>query len=36
MTVKHLVFATGFGSGFPKMPGIPEKVGHPRLLSLMA
>ncbi|KAF8558672.1 FAD/NAD(P)-binding domain-containing protein [Imleria badia] len=25
MTVKHLVFATGFGGGFPKVPDIPGK-----------
>ncbi|KAF8128629.1 hypothetical protein EV363DRAFT_1451618 [Boletus edulis] len=25
MTVKHLIFATGFGGGFPKMPDIPGK-----------
>lgn len=28
MTVKHLVFATGFGGGFPNMPDIPGQVGH--------
>lgn len=28
MTVNHLVFATGFGGGFPKMPDLPGKVGH--------
>ena len=27
MTVKHLIFATGFGGGFPKMPDITGKVG---------
>lgn len=28
MTVKHLVFATGYGGGFPNMPDVPGKVGQ--------
>jgi hypothetical protein len=31
--VKHLIFATGFGGGFPKTPDVPGKVGPLCVLS---